>query len=417
MSLCPKCGAQQDDEYLFCTKCGTRLRFPDANQTFTPPAGDAATFTAPAGDASTFTFTTHNLNTPTFTPPAGNIPTFTPSTDGVPTFTPPAGNVPTFTPPTGDASASTFPASKLNAPSFAKTAGDVPTFTPPAGDTSASAFSTRNLKAQNFNQPVGDVPTFTPPTGNAPTFTPPTRNFNGPVCFHHPEEPAVAKCGRCGKYICKDCAEAYTVSGGEYANQCLCYDCCQAIVAENVETLKKQKAVILTNFIITIIGMIIGAALFSSESDAPGSFIIFGMLWGGSFWFWLKYSLGEWWHDPKGPSWEGFVTACLFGALIAPFKTIIKIVKCIKYLISTSKSIENDSEALQQMTAYMEYTQVRSRNKGVDLETLMGQHSELYNNSYAQMVRSQGEAAADEMLRQCTTTIAENGEIIRSFAV
>lgn len=68
------------------------------------------------------------------------------------------------------------------------------------------------------------------------------------------------------------------------------------------------------------------------------------------------------------------------------------------------------------MRDYMEYTQVMSRNKGVDLETLMGQGSELYNNSYAQVVSTQGEQAADAMLRQCTTRIAENGEIIRDFA-
>lgn len=36
-------------------------------------------------------------------------------------------------------------------------------------------------------------------------------------------------------------------------------------------------------------------------------------------------------------------------------------------------------------------------------------------NSYAQAVRDNGEAAADAALRQATTRIAENGEIIRDF--
>ena len=46
------------------------------------------------------------------------------------------------------------------------------------------------------------IPTFTPPT--APTFTPPPQpQHDGPVCYHHPTEPAVAQCARCGKYICK----------------------------------------------------------------------------------------------------------------------------------------------------------------------------------------------------------------------
>ena len=39
-----------------------------------------------------------------------------------------------------------------------------------------------------------------------------------------------------------------------------------------------------------------------------------------------------------------------------------------------------------------------------------------FNNSYAKMVSTQGEAAADAKLRKCTTTIAKNGEIIRNFA-
>ena len=45
----------------------------------------------------------------------------------------------------------------------------------------------------------------------------------------------------------------------------------------------------------------------------------------------------------------------------------------------------------------------------------MNEGSELYNNSYAQAVRDNGEAAADAALRQATTRIAENGEIIRDF--
>ena len=56
------------------------------------------------------------------------------------------------------------------------------------------------------------VPTFTPPT---PTFTPPVDakpTFNGPACYYHKDEPAVAKCARCGKFICQDCFDNYGVS-------------------------------------------------------------------------------------------------------------------------------------------------------------------------------------------------------------
>ena len=257
-----------------------------------------------------------------------------------------------------------------------------------------------------------------PPADNddIPFFEPPAKpNNNEPVCFHHPNEPAAAQCARCGKYICKDCAEAYTVSSGEYENKCLCFDCCQALVAENVELLKKQKTQIIKIGVITLIGMIAGLVVFCG-AGAPALAVFIGMLWFGSFGMWVKNSFLGWRNNPAGRSLPGFIGACLGGAVVAPFKTIIKIVQCVKYWISTSKYIEEDSEALEQMREYMEYTQVRSENKGVDLETLMAQGSELYNNSYAKMVSTQGEAAADAKLRKCTTTIAKNGEIIRNFA-
>ena len=262
----------------------------------------------------------------------------------------------------------------------------------------------------------GAIPTFTPPSNDIPTFTPPVnpvRHHNGPVCYHHPDEPAAGQCARCGKYICRDCVEAYTVTDGEYANQCLCYDCCQELVADNVAQLKKQKGKIIALFVATIIGVIIGAAI---GAEGGAGVAIFCALWIGSFWNWIKSSVSGWWNNPAGRSLAGFVGSCIGAGIIAPIMTIKKIIQCIIYLSKTSKFIQEDSEALVQMRDYMEYTQVMSRNKGVDLETLMGQGSELYNNSYAQVVSTQGEQAADAMLRQCTTRIAENGEIIRDFA-
>ena len=68
----------------------------------------------------------------------------------------------------------------------------------------------------NVQNSAGAVPVFTPPT---PTFTPPVNakpSFNGPACSYHPDEPAVAKCARCGKYICQDCFDNYGVVDGEY---------------------------------------------------------------------------------------------------------------------------------------------------------------------------------------------------------
>lgn len=272
------------------------------------------------------------------------------------------------------------------------------------------------------------IPTFTPPT--APTFTPPSQpQHDGPVCYHHPTEPAVAQCARCGKYICKDCAEAYGVTSGDYAGQCLCYDCCQQLVSENVADLNANLKKIKGQFILQIIGMVIGfiygIGAGISSGDIGGGFVA-GLICaciGGVFLSALKAFGSLTWEAIKIAFQGQFGILTILSIIV---QIIVIVFKCIwvtvsntfyyiNYIRKTQGFIESDSAALDQMRAYMEYTLVRNQNKGVDLETLMNEGSELYNNSYAQAVRDQGEEAADAALRQATTMINEHGEIIRDF--
>lgn len=271
----------------------------------------------------------------------------------------------------------------------------------------------------------GEIPTFTPPT--APTFTPP--KHDGPVCYHHPSEPAAAQCARCGKYVCKDCAEAYTVALGEYANKTLCYDCCEQIVSDNVAELTANKKKVKGQFILQIIGMVIGfimGILMGAESGSAGAAFVTGLIYmciGGVFLSAMKAFFFLTWDCIK-IAFDGqfgllTVLSIIFNTIVIVFKciwiTLSQTVRYIIYLKKTSGFIESDTQALQQMKDYMEYTLVRSQNKGVDLESLINEGSELYNNSYAQSVRDNGEAAADAALRQATTMINEHGEIIRDF--
>lgn len=273
------------------------------------------------------------------------------------------------------------------------------------------------------------VPTFTPPT---PTFTPPVDakpTFNGPACYYHKDEPAVAKCARCGKFICQDCFDNYGVSSGDYAGQALCYDCCQQLVAANVDELKRNKGKIMFQFILSIIGMVIGFIFGMSagiESGDVGSGFVTGLICagvGGVFLSALKAFFSLTWEVIK------IAFAGQFGILTILsiiFQTIVIVFKCIwitisntfyyiKYLRETSGFIDSDTNALQQMKDYMEYTMIRNQNRGVDLETLLNQKSELADNSYARMVQEKGEEGAEAALRDCVATINENGEIIRSF--
>lgn len=136
-------------------------------------------------------------------------------------------------------------------------------------------------------------------------------------CFNHVEREAVATCKKCGKGLCKECAEKYT--------PCMC-DACAAQLqqdkqqqAQNKEEQRKQKykdALVDTRgeFIkTTLIGVVIGIALMVWLHDdtytlgnyivclVMGTFIPFGwkfltylqsfipIVLFGTWWFWLIY--------------------------------------------------------------------------------------------------------------------------------
>lgn len=286
-------------------------------------------------------------------------------------------------------------------------ADSVPNFTPPTGDGKSDA-----------------IPTFTPPT---PTFTPPKNtkpDFNGPACSYHKDEPAVAKCARCGRYICQDCFDNYGVSSGEYAGKALCYDCCQQIVAENVADLKKNKNKIMLQFIVSIIGMVLGMIVGISSGGGVAGAVI-GLAVGGVLLSALKVFFSLVWDVVK------IAVSGQFGVLTVLsiiWNILVLIVKClittvsntvyyINYLVKTSGFINSDTQALQQMADYMEYTMIRNQNRGVDIDTLLNQKSELADNSYAQMVQQRGEEGAEAAMRECVATFNEHGEIIRNFNV
>lgn len=272
----------------------------------------------------------------------------------------------------------------------------VPTFTPPGGE---------NNQADGKN---GGIPTFTPPT---PTFTPPQNakpEFNGPACYYHNDEPAVAKCARCGKYICKDCFDNYGVSSGDYAGKALCYDCCQQLVAANVADLKKNKNKIMFQFIISIIGMLFGMIVGISSGGGFAGAVI-GIAVGGVLLSALKVFFSLVWDVIKIAISGQFGVLTILSII---WNIIVLIVKClittisntfyyINYLRKTSGFIASDEASLQQMADYMEYTMIRNQNRGVDIETLLNQKSELADNSYAHMVQERGEEGAEAALRDC----------------
>lgn len=262
---------------------------------------------------------------------------------------------------------------------------------------------------------------------NIPTFVPPVGNTSGRSCHYHTNEEAVTSCARCGKPICRDCAETYEVAIGEYAGKAICYDCCKDIVAQNVKNLKKNRLSILYTFITTLIGIAVGLFIaFGIKSQYPEGgiplyiFIVFPVI-GGCFWTFLKG-----WISRIRAAYDGdnVIISLLIGisfglvieVILSFYRTIRKIILSIVYLIKTSGFIKSDSRALRDMNDYMEYTLIRNQNVGVDIQTLLNENENLRNNSYAQDVARNGEQNAENRVRGLVTTINENGEIIRSFA-
>lgn len=274
---------------------------------------------------------------------------------------------------------------------------------------------------------ANEIPTFTPPT---PTFTPPTSSSHGgAVCHFHPNEHAVTRCARCGKYICQDCAENYNVDGGEYKGQPLCYDCCNELVSDNVRTLKKQQAKIIANYIFTFIGMLFGLFIglgISSSTPLPWYVVLIFAFVGGTLWTFIKNGFRIILNGIKNLFKNGFNIIGLFliffvlawdflkAIAISVWGTIQKLFNYTKYIIQTAGFIRSDTAALQQMADYMEYTQIRSQNVGVDLATLMNEDSELYNNTYARNVAQMGEQGVADAFRTATASYNEHGEIIRN---
>jgi hypothetical protein len=217
-------------------------------------------------------------------------------------------------------------------------------------------------------------------------------------CFHHPSQQAVANCAKCGKPICRNCVEDYGVAVGQYAGKPLCYDCTSGLVASNVAEINKIRA---------------------QTAGIWGVLSIFGVFLKELFVVLrnIMRNCSHWFSGHMGNGILAMWGMCVLLPL-TPVWTIVRFVKRHQLIKQFDEIIASDSQALQQMRDYFAYTQVmeQNANKGIDLATLASQGSELFDNSYAKTVLSNGEQAARKQLRNSVVRIAENGEIIRSAA-
>ena len=426
MSVCPLCGAKNPDSARLCIFCKTRLtQGAGAN---TAPADSQPSRRVPR--AQRFHSSEPEAETPRQNYDAGSAQDYS---RPAPTFNPPQqygqsaqGYEPQqygqpaqgYEPQRYRQSAQGYTGRQQtveSAPAFTPPTQSAPTFSPPA----APVFTPPAQSAPTFTPPAQSAPTFTPPA--APTFTPPAHSYNGRCCHYHQDEPAVAQCARCGKALCEDCYDSYGVTDGEYAGRALCYDCTRELVDENIKLLGKNKRRILITFIFTLVGMLFGA-VFGAGMESGIIPIFIGAMIGGCLWTFTKNLFFRIRGAIEGGGFNlvsiaiGFIVGFAIEAVLSVYRTIVKIIDCIKYLKRTSGFIEQDTSALRQMEEYMEYTIVRNRNRGVDIETLMRENSQLAGNSVAQMALTQTDEQIEANMRSCVARINENGEIIRDFA-
>lgn len=295
---------------------------------------------------------------------------------------------------------------------FAAHSDSIPTFTGAGTSENDNVVDSSDASIPKFNAPTNDIPTFA---------VPPKPHFNGPACHYHDSEPAVGSCARCGKHLCQDCCDSYGVSSGQYAGRYLCYDCTQQLVSEDVAELTTNLNKIKGQFTLQIIGMVIGF-IYGIISGGFVAGLVCACI-GGVFLSAVKAFFLLAWDCIKIAFAGRFgwltVISIIFNLIVITVKciwaTVTQTIQYIVYIKKTSGFIESDSKFLEEIKEYMEYTMIRQQNRGVDLETLMQEGSQLYNNSFAQMVREQGEEKAEAYMSQCVTRIAENGEIIRDF--
>ena len=215
-------------------------------------------------------------------------------------------------------------------------------------------------------------------------------------CFHHPSQQEAAKCTKCGKPICRKCANDYGVAAGEYAGKVLCYDCTAGLVAANVAEIKSIREK--TGGIMAILGIF---GCFLKEV-----FLAFKNFFGGS----SSLASGN-----VGGAFRAFY-GIFIQLPLSPINAVLRFTRRHQLLKQFDKIIASDSQSLQQMRDYFTYTQTMERNQGIGLAALVAQGSELSDNSYARAVLSNGEQAAWNQLRKSVTKIAENAEVIKSVA-
>lgn len=83
------------------------------------------------------------------------------------------------------------------------------------------------------------------------------QNYDTNGCFYHPLKDAECKCSMCGKYLCRDCADAGRIRSGARTGQSICIECSENLVEDQLETMKELKNKNIKFIVRLVIGLIV----------------------------------------------------------------------------------------------------------------------------------------------------------------
>lgn len=268
------------------------------------------------------------------------------------------------------------------------------------------------------------IPHFTPPANDIPTFTPPASRTVRHACVNHPDSEGACKCAKCGAWVCDECADLFTLNeyDGEFSGATLCANCYREFAQEDKKIVGRQQAKIITLLVATGIGALLGLITGISERFSWYG-TLFLALWLASFWFWLKNGVLNWWHNSKvhgkGASYSigGLIGSLIGSAVIAPYKTITKIIACIRYIKQAQEELQVADEAIKFIEDYLAYARQYSLHSSSDLSSLVVPGGALAGNEYAKTLLELGKDKAEDVLRRSTIKVTETGDLVRSFEV
>ncbi len=182
---------------------------------------------------------------------------------------------------------------------------------------------------------------------------------NGYLCYHHHNDQgrqAVARCSKCGKALCQECAETFKSSKN---GAVLCGDCRKDEVKETYVLLQKTKGIVKKELIFIFVGLVLGivATIILANAVDPNL---------GVLGIWLPFvgaSFGTF-HKFKGKhSPNILITIIMFlvFVVISPIVFIVRIARRTKHI----KQLKGYQVSLERLfSAYNGYLEEAAEQTG-----------------------------------------------------